>query len=84
MPGHTWGQQAVCFDDDEGTVCFPGDVLPTRNHMGAAYSMGYDMLPFTNMESKAELLQMAAEHQWRLVLDHEPGDAIVHSDELPV
>jgi glyoxylase-like metal-dependent hydrolase (beta-lactamase superfamily II) len=83
MPGHTWGQQAVCFEDDEGTVCFPGDVMPTRNHMGAAYSMGYDMLPFTNMESKAALLQMAREQQWRIVLDHEPGDAIVHPDELP-
>jgi glyoxylase-like metal-dependent hydrolase (beta-lactamase superfamily II) len=32
MPGHTWGQQAVRFDDGEGFVCFPGDVLPTVHH----------------------------------------------------
>lgn len=77
MPGHTWGQQAVRFDDGEGDVCFAGDVMPTVNHAGAAFSMGYDMEPYTNMKSKQALLEQAAAQQWRLVLDHEPGDAVV-------
>jgi glyoxylase-like metal-dependent hydrolase (beta-lactamase superfamily II) len=82
MPGHTWGQQAVLIDTADGVVCFPGDVCPTRHHVGAPYSMGYDMLPYQNMLSKRMLLERAAEESWTLVLDHEPGDAAfkVHAD----
>ena len=77
MVGHTWGQQAVRFDDGAGVVCFPGDVLPTIHHAGPAYSLGYDMLPHENMVSKQELLEQAARDRWRIVLDHEPGDPVV-------
>lgn len=77
MPGHTWGMQAVRFDDGRGTVCFPGDVMPTVNHAAPAFSMGYDMLPWENMRSKRALLDRAAAEEWRLVLDHEPGPPVV-------
>jgi glyoxylase-like metal-dependent hydrolase (beta-lactamase superfamily II) len=77
MPGHTWGQHAVRFDDGDGIVCFPGDVMPTVHHVGPAYSMGYDMLPYVNMKSKAQLLDRAHREGWRLVLDHEPGNPVV-------
>jgi len=81
MPGHTWGQQAVRFHDEHGVVCFAGDVLPTNNHVSAAFSMGYDMEPYTNMLSKHALLTQALNHQWRLVLDHEPGHPVVRVRE---
>lgn len=77
MPGHTWGQQAVRFDDGRGTVCFAGDVLPTIHHVGFPFNMGYDVLPYQNMQSKKALLERAAGDGWRLVLDHEPGDPVV-------
>lgn len=81
MPGHTWGQQAIRFDDDKGIIVFPGDVMPTANHVGLAFSMGYDMEPYTNLQSKQKLLQQATSGSggggWRIVIDHEPGDAIV-------
>lgn len=76
VPGHTWGQQAVLFQDDEGTLCFPGDVLPTAAHAGSAYNMAYDMLPYENMRTKEALLARAAKEGWRLVLDHEPGEPV--------
>jgi hypothetical protein len=60
-PGHTWGLQSIEFDDGQGTVCFPSDVMPTRSHVGAAYSMGYDMLPWDNMQTKQKLLTEALE-----------------------
>ena len=77
MPGHTWGHQAIRFQDDKGTVCFPGDVIPTIHHVDPAWNMAYDMLPFTNMESKRALLERAAAEGWRLVLAHEPGAPVV-------
>jgi len=77
MPGHTWGQQAVLFDDEHGTVIFPGDVIPTVNHIHPAFSLGYDMEPYTNMLTKQRLLHRAADEGIRLVLDHETGHAVV-------
>ena len=76
-PGHTWGHQAVQFRDGEGTVCFPGDLMPTAHHVGLAYNMAYDVLPHTNSRTKVELLERAAREDWRLVIDHEPGDPVV-------
>ena len=73
VPGHTWGQQAVLFTDDQGrTVVFAADVLPTVHHVGAAASMAYDVEPYTTMLTKAWLLAEAAARDWLLVLDHEP------------
>ncbi|MEM7229487.1 MAG: MBL fold metallo-hydrolase [Planctomycetota bacterium] len=83
MPGHTWGQQAIRFRDADGIICFAGDVLPTVNHVGLAFSLAYDMLPFDNMESKRTLLTQAADDDWRLVLDHEPGNPIVRVTRDP-
>ncbi len=76
MSGHTWGQQAVRFNDAHGVVCFPGDVIPTVHHVSPAFNMGYDVLPYQNMLSKQKLLAQAVQDNWRLVLDHEPGNPV--------
>jgi glyoxylase-like metal-dependent hydrolase (beta-lactamase superfamily II) len=74
VPGHTWGQQAIGFSDTRGrTIVFTPDVMPTAAHLGAAYSLGYDVEPYTSMISRRWLLDAAAERDWVLVLDHEPG-----------
>ena len=74
VPGHTWGQQAMKFTDVKGrTIVFTPDVMPTTLHNGAAYSLGYDVEPYTSMLSRQWLLTEAARHDWVLVLDHEPG-----------
>jgi glyoxylase-like metal-dependent hydrolase (beta-lactamase superfamily II) len=83
MIGHTWGQQAIRFQDEMGTVCFPGDVLPTVNHVGLAFSLAYDMLPYHSMVSKQRLYQRAMAEDWRLALDHEPGHAVVRVQRHP-
>jgi glyoxylase-like metal-dependent hydrolase (beta-lactamase superfamily II) len=76
-PGHTWGQQAVMFCDAKGrTVVFTPDVLPTAAHLGAAYSLAYDVEPYTSMVTKHWLLSHAADLGWLLVLDHEPGNPL--------
>ncbi len=74
-PGHTWGQQAVRFTDTRGrTVVFVPDVMPSAAHSGAAYSLAYDVEPYTSMVTKHWLLEDAAEFGWTLCLDHEPGN----------
>jgi glyoxylase-like metal-dependent hydrolase (beta-lactamase superfamily II) len=74
-PGHTWGQQAVLFTDDrDRTVVFTPDVMPTIHHVGAAYNLAYDVEPYTSMITRRWFLRAAVEHNWLLVLDHEPGN----------
>jgi glyoxylase-like metal-dependent hydrolase (beta-lactamase superfamily II) len=76
-PGHTWGQQAVMFIDDQGrTVVFTPDVLPTAAHLGAAFSLAYDVEPYTSMLTKRWFLEEAAAGGWLLVLDHEAGNPV--------
>lgn len=76
-PGHTWGQQAVRFTDTQGRdIVFTPDVMPTAAHLGAAYSLGYDVEPYTSMITKTWFLREAAENNWVLVLDHEPGNPV--------
>ncbi len=75
VPGHTWGQQAVMFEDDQGrTIVFTPDVMPTHFHIGQPYSLSYDVEPYTSMITKHWFLKEASERGWTLVLDHEPGN----------
>ena len=75
VPGHTWGQQATLFTDTKGrTVVFTPDVMPTAAHVGAAYSLGYDVEPYTSMVTRHWFLRAASVGGWLLVLDHEPGN----------
>ncbi len=77
VPGHTWGQQGVRFMDTEGNeIVFTPDLIPTRHHAGRAYSLSYDVEPFTAMVTKHWFLKEASEKNWLLVLDHEPGDPL--------
>ena len=74
-------RQAVMFEDGEGTVCFPGDMMPTFHHVGSAFNMAYDMLPYQNTLTKSEVLGRARDQKWRIVIDHEPEQALVSVTE---
>lgn len=83
VPGHTWGQQAIKFCEASSgqgrgrTIVFTPDVMPTMNHLGASYSLGYDVEPYTSMISRRWFLSEAAARDWVLCLDHEPGHPLV-------
>lgn len=88
VPGHTWGQQAVRFVEPGAeaggkgrTIVFTPDVMPTVQHVGAAYSLAYDVEPYTSMVTRRWLLGEAAAGNWVLALDHEPGNPLVRVRE---
>ncbi len=76
LVGHTWGMQGIFIESAEGTVVFPGDLLPTVHHTHASSSPAYDMLPFETMQTKAAFLREATQEDWILVLDHEPDTPV--------
>jgi glyoxylase-like metal-dependent hydrolase (beta-lactamase superfamily II) len=78
VPGHTWGQQAIAFrDEQDRTIVFTPDVMPTIHHVGAAYNLAYDVEPYTSTLSRRWLLDEAMKNEWLLFLDHEPGNPLV-------
>jgi glyoxylase-like metal-dependent hydrolase (beta-lactamase superfamily II) len=76
LVGHTWGMQGIFIESAEGTVVFPGDLLPTVHHTHASSSPAYDMLPFETMQTKTAFLPEAVQEDWILVLDHEPDTPV--------
>jgi glyoxylase-like metal-dependent hydrolase (beta-lactamase superfamily II) len=93
VPGHTWGQQAIKFTEpgpEVGgtggggrgrTIVFTPDVMPTVHHCGPAYSLAYDVEPYTSMVTRRWFLTEAAARDWVLCLDHEPGHPLVRVRE---
>lgn len=76
-PGHTRGHQSVLIEGRDRTAIFVGDVMPTRHHVGLPYNMSYDLYPLDNVETKRKLLTDAAEHDWMVVIDHEPDEPVL-------
>ena len=81
--GHTWGLQSIEIKTDDGTLCFISDVMPTHNHIGLAFSMGYDMLPWDNKKTKQDVLQEGFDNNWIFALYHdiEMPIAVIKKDE---
>ena len=78
VPGHTWGQQAISFTDtSDRSIVFVPDVMPTASHVGRAYSMAFDVEPYTTSVTKKAMLRDAAKMNLHLVLAHEPKTPFV-------
>jgi len=83
--GHTTGQQMIKIKEQDETIWFAGDVIPTTHHIHPAYHMGYDMCAQLGLAEKYWLLeQVANEHAW-LALPHDSDLAAVrisHAHDL--
>lgn len=75
--GHTWGQQLVFFEDDQGrTVVFMADLIPTIHHASTTWGMAYDVLPYKSMQAKKQWLAKANDEGWLLILSHNPEETV--------
>lgn len=81
VPGHTWGQHAIYWSDNERDFVFPGDLCPTRAHAHPAANMAYDVEPWTNMQQKAALFRECADTGRLILLDHDPEEPLVSVSE---
>ncbi|WP_022835429.1 MBL fold metallo-hydrolase [Salisaeta longa] len=72
VDGHTEAQQLVVVHDDAQTLVYVADLLPTTHHVGAAWTMAYDVHPLTTIDEKADFLRQAAKAEWNLFFEHDP------------
>ncbi|MBZ0189139.1 MAG: MBL fold metallo-hydrolase [Candidatus Obscuribacterales bacterium] len=71
--GHTKHHQIVCFESGDSKGVFFADIMPTKCHVQPPWVMGYDHYPLTSCDIKSEWLKRAADENWLVVFDHEPG-----------
>lgn len=71
VDGHTRAMQMVKIHDDESTLLFVADLLPTSAHLMPAWNMAYDLWPMTTIKEKARILETAVKEGWRLFFEHD-------------
>lgn len=71
--GHTEGMMLPIISQNNKTVAYMADLIPSAAHIPLPYVMGYDVRPLETMKEKANMLNMAAENNWTLFFEHDPG-----------
>lgn len=69
--GHTQAMQLVKISDNNETLLYCADLIPTSAHIRLPFVMGYDNLPIETIKEKKRFLQQAYEENWTLVYEHD-------------
>ena len=59
------------------TICFMADLLPTVGHIPVAYVMGYDTRPLLTLSEKERFLNLAADNNFYLLLEHDANNELI-------
>ncbi len=75
--GHT-DKMMVPMIDYKGTkLCYMADLLPTAGHLPLPYVMGYDTRPLLTMPEKSKFLNLAADNNYLLMLEHDAHNPLI-------
>ncbi len=69
--GHTEKQMIPHIQYKGKTIVFMADLLPTVGHIPLPYVMGYDTRPLLTLDEKQTFLNMAADKNFLLFLEHD-------------
>jgi glyoxylase-like metal-dependent hydrolase (beta-lactamase superfamily II) len=75
--GHTEKQMIPMINYNGETFCFMADLLPTAGHVPLPYVMGYDTRPLLTLGEKEFFLEIAAEKNFKLILEHDAHNEII-------
>ena len=75
--GHTEKQMIPMINYDGKTICFMADLLPTVGHLPLPYVMGYDTRPLLTLDEKEKFLNLAANNNYYLFLEHDAHNEII-------
>ena len=77
VDGHTEKQMLPIIYYKEKTICFMADLLPTVGHIPLPYIMSYDVRPLETLREKQVFLNLAANHNYYLFLEHDSQHEII-------
>ena len=75
--GHTEKQMIPMINYKGKTICFMADLLPTVGHLPLPFVMGYDTRPLLTLDEKERFLNLAADHNYYLFLEHDAHNEII-------
>ena len=75
--GHTDKQMIPLIKYRDKTIAFMADLLPTVGHLPIPFVMGYDTRPLLSLGEKTKFLNMAADHNYHLFLEHDAHNQII-------
>ena len=75
--GHTEKQMLPMIHYKGKTICFMADLLPTVGHLPIPFVMGYDTRPLLTLDEKELFLNLAADHNYYLFLEHDAHNEII-------
>ncbi|GAA4305756.1 MBL fold metallo-hydrolase [Aestuariibaculum suncheonense] len=75
--GHTEKQMIPLIQYQGKTIAFMADLLPTAGHLPLPYVMGYDTRPLLTLDEKEKFLNLAADQNFYLFLEHDAHNQII-------
>lgn len=75
--GHTEKQMIPQINSNGKTIAFMADLLPTAGHLPLPFVMGYDTRPLLTMPEKEKFLNVAADNNYYLFLEHDAHNQII-------
>jgi len=75
--GHTDKQMIPMIQYKGKTICFMADLLPTVGHLPMPFVMGYDTRPLLTLDEKELFLNLAADNDYYLFLEHDAHNEII-------
>ena len=75
--GHTDKQMIPLINYKGNTIAFMADLLPTLGHIPLPFVMGYDTRPLLTLDEKELFLNMAADNNFYLFLEHDAHNEII-------
>lgn len=82
--GHTDKQMIPLIQYKDKTIAFMADLLPTAGHLPLPFVMGYDTRPLLSLDEKEKFLNLAADNDFFLFLEHDAHNQIItveHTDK---
>ena len=82
--GHTEKQMIPIISYKDKTIAFMADLLPTVGHLPLPFIMGYDTRPLLSLSEKEKFLNIAADNNYYLFLEHDANNEIItvkHTDK---
>jgi glyoxylase-like metal-dependent hydrolase (beta-lactamase superfamily II) len=75
--GHTDKQMIPLIHYKGNTIAFMADLLPTVGHLPLPFVMGYDTRPLLTLNEKESFLNLAADNNFYLFLEHDAHNEII-------
>lgn len=73
--GHTPGMMLPVISDNNNTLIYCADLIPTSAHIPLPWVMAYDVQPTVTIKEKKELYNDAVNDSWTLFFEHDPDIA---------